>query len=166
MILYHGSTELVEHPEIRTSENYLDFGTGFYTTTSYVQAERWAKTKMRRENKSVGYVTIYEFDFDAAKADCTIRHFEKAEMSWLQFVTGNRSGENINDGADMHIGPVADDKVYRSIRLFETGVLDAEETIKRLKTEELQDQWTFHTDKILAYLKYIDNKEIRQEETK
>lgn len=163
MILYHGSTELVDRPEIRTSENYLDFGTGFYTTTSYEQAERWAKTKMRRENKSVGYVTIYEFDFDAAKAECTIRHFEKAEMNWLQFVTGNRSGETVNDGADMHIGPVADDKVYQSIRLFETGVLDAEETIKRLKTEELQDQWTFHTEKILSYIKYIDNKEIRKE---
>ena len=87
-------------------------------------------------------------------------------MSWLQFVTGNRSGEAVNDGSDMHIGPVADDKVYRSIRLFETGVLDAEETIKRLKTEELQDQWTFHTDKILSYVKYIDSKEIRQEEEK
>ena len=166
MILYHGSTELVDRPEIRTSENYLDFGTGFYTTTSYEQAERWAKTKMRRENKSVGYVTIYEFDFDAAKAECAIHHFEKAEMTWLQFVTGNRSGDTVNDGADMHIGPVADDKVYQSIRLFETGVLDAEETIKHLKTEELQDQWTFHTDKILSYMKYIDNKVIRREENK
>lgn len=28
----------------------------------------------------------------------------------------------------------------------ETGVLDAEETVKRLKTEVLQDQWTFHTE--------------------
>ena len=166
MILYHGSTELVDHPEIRTSENFLDFGTGFYTTTSYAQAERWAKTKMHRENKSVGYVTIYEFDFDAAKKECTICHFEKADMGWLQFVTANRSGEATNDDSDMHIGPVADDKVYRSIRLFETGVLDAEETIKRLKTEELQDQWTFHTDKLLSYLKYIDNKVIRQEESK
>lgn len=166
MILYHGSTELVDRPEIRTSENYLDFGTGFYTTTSYEQAERWAKIKMRRENKAVGYVSIYEFDFDAAKAECTIRDFPKAEMKWLQFVTGNRSGESSNDGADMHIGPVADDKVYQSIRLFETGVLDAEETIKRLKTEELQDQWTFHTEKILSYVKYIDSKEIRQEKVK
>lgn len=166
MILYHGSTELVNRPEIRTSENYLDFGNGFYTTTSYEQAERWAKIKMRRENKPVGYVTIYEFDFDVAKAECTIRVFPKAEMKWLQFVTGNRSGGFINDGTDMHIGPVADDKVYQSIRLFETGVLDAEETIKRLKTEELQDQWTFHTEKILSYVKYIDSKEIRQEEAK
>lgn len=63
----------------------------------------------------------------------------------------------------MHIGPVADDNIYRSIRLFETGVLDAEETVKRLKTEILQDQWTFHTEKMLSYLTFTESKEIRQE---
>ena len=40
MIIYHGSTVLVEKPEIRTGETFLDFGAGFYTTTSYEQAER------------------------------------------------------------------------------------------------------------------------------
>ena len=34
MILYHGSTELVDVPEIRKGDVYLDFGVGFYTTTS------------------------------------------------------------------------------------------------------------------------------------
>ena len=34
MILYHGSTVLVEKPEIRKGETFLDFGVGFYTTTS------------------------------------------------------------------------------------------------------------------------------------
>lgn len=45
MILYHGSTDLVDKPEIRESDVYLDFGVGFYTTTSFEQAERWAKKK-------------------------------------------------------------------------------------------------------------------------
>ena len=51
MIVFHGSTDLVESPEIRESEYYLDFGTGFYTTTSYEQAERWAQIKMRRQQE-------------------------------------------------------------------------------------------------------------------
>ena len=75
MILYHGSTELVERPEIRKKkkeDNYLDFGAGFYTTTSYEQAERWAKIKMRRENKNIGYVSVYEFDLEAAEKSCEI----------------------------------------------------------------------------------------------
>ena len=54
MILYHGSIDLVDKPEIRKGEVFLDFGVGFYTTTSYEQAERWAKIKMRRHNAVVG----------------------------------------------------------------------------------------------------------------
>ena len=111
MKLYHGSTVLVTTPEIRTGAFFLDFGVGFYTTTSFEQAERWAKIKMRREQSA--------------------------------------------------IGPVADDNVYQSIRFFETGVLNAEETVKRLKTEVLHDQWTFHTPKALSYCRFIDYKEVR-----
>ena len=42
MIIYHGSTQLVKIPEIRKGDTFLDFGPGFYTTTSAEQAERWA----------------------------------------------------------------------------------------------------------------------------
>ncbi len=164
MIIYHGSTELVDTPEIRVSDTFLDFGKGFYTTTSYEQAERWAHIKMRRKNKDIGYVCIYEFDFDAALRETVVSRFESADMTWLEFVVKNRRGEEHIDGVDMHIGPVADDNVYRSIRLFETGVLDAEETVKRLKAELLHDQWTFHTDKMLSFLKFIEAKEVYRED--
>lgn len=73
MIIYHGSTVLVEKPEIRISDSFLDFGTGFYTTTSEHQAERWAKSK-RRESKNIGYVSIYEFDFELAQKQAEIYH--------------------------------------------------------------------------------------------
>lgn len=164
MIVYHGSTVSVEKPEIRISENFLDFGVGFYTTTSYAQAERWARIKMRRENKNVGYVSVYEFNFEKAKTETVINHYSNADIDWLHFVVKNRKGESQINTADMHIGPVADDNVYRSIRLFETGVLNDEETVKRLKTEVLQDQWAFHTEKILSYLTFIKSEKIKQEE--
>ena len=79
MIIYHGSTVLVEKPEIRISDSFLDFGTGFYTTTSEHQAERWAKIKMRRESKNIGYVSIYEFDFELAQKQAEIYHFTHAD---------------------------------------------------------------------------------------
>ncbi len=164
MIIYHGSTVLVEKPEIRISNSFLDFGIGFYTTTSEHQAERWARIKMRRESKNIGYVSIYEFDFDLAQEQAEVYRFAHADMEWLQFVVRNRRGEVPQKTFDMYIGPVADDNVYRSIRLFETGVLDSDETVKRLKTEVLQDQWTFHTEKMLSYIRFIDSKEIRTEE--
>ena len=77
------------------------------------------------------------------------------------FVVNNRKGETSVEFADMHIGPVADDNIYQSIRLFETGAYDAEYTVKRLKTEVLHDQWTMHTNDVLKYLTFIQAKEIR-----
>lgn len=160
MILYHGSTEIVDKPEIRESKTYLDFGMGFYTTTSFEQAQRWAQIKMRRQNSDKCYVSVYEFDFEKAKKDFCIKQFNNADEEWLIFVVKNRSGEKSENNADMHIGPVADDNVYQSIRLFETGAYDAEYTVKKLKTETLHDQWTLHTNEIIKYLKFIEAKEI------
>lgn len=161
MILYHGSTDLVDTPEIRKGDVFLDFGVGFYTTTSYEQAERWARIKMRRNNAAVGYVSVYEFDLEAASKELSIDKFETADAKWLEFVVSNRKGDPVDDMKDMHIGPVADDNVYQSIRLFETGAYDAEYTVKKLKTEVLQDQWTLHTGKALSYLRFVEAKEIR-----
>lgn len=161
MILYHGSTEFVDDPQIRKGEAFLDFGIGFYTTTSYEQAKRWAQIKMRRKNVNIGYVSVYEFDTDKGEKELNIKRFESADEEWLTFVVNNRKGEDPNDTADIHIGPVADDNVYQSIRLFETGAYDAEYTVKRLKTEVLQDQWALHTSSALGCLTFIEAKEIR-----
>ena len=59
MILFHGSIDLVDKPEIRKGDVFLDFGVGFYTTTSYEQAERWARIKMRRNN-TLSYLKFVE----------------------------------------------------------------------------------------------------------
>ena len=155
MLIYHGSTEKVEHPEIRQEVAFHDFGRGFYTTSSYEQAKRWALIKMRRESTDIGFVSVYEFDFERALKERRVKKFENADMEWLHFVVGNRTGSASTEAYDMTIGPVADDKVYQSIKLFETGFLDAEETLKRLKTEVLHDQWTFHTTEMLKYCRFV-----------
>ena len=162
MILYHGSIVPVETPRILEGFRLLDFGQGFYTTRSYEQAERWAKTKMRREGRAVCFVSIYEFDDAAAKETLQIREFTQADAQWLRFVVNNRRGVQELPQADIDIGPVADDNVYASIRLFETNVLDEDETIRRLKTEALHDQITFHTDAALAFCRLIGVREIRE----
>ena len=161
MILYHGSTVPVEKPKIIAGNRFLDFGIGFYTTSSLQQAEDWAIKRMLRESVQTGYVSVYDFDFETVRSKFTVRQFSEADMEWLQFVVNNRKGIFPDASVDLHIGPVADDNVYRSIRLFETGVLDAEETVKRLKTEVLHDQWTLHTEAVLSYCKWIETKEIR-----
>ena len=52
MKLYHGSNVSVTSPEILESDIALDFGTGFYLTTDFEQAKKWAiLTTERRKNR-------------------------------------------------------------------------------------------------------------------
>ena len=60
MTLYYGSIEIVEKPQILHANRPLDFGTGFYTTTSRQQARRWVKLRMEQTGATVGYINTYE----------------------------------------------------------------------------------------------------------
>lgn len=159
MTLYHGSTVPVDNPKIISRTSFLDFGTAFYTTSSYQQAERWAQIKMRRDHVSIGYISSYRFDLEAAQRELSIVRFDTADAAWLQFVVSSRRGERPAIPADLYIGPVADDTIYQTIRLFEAGAYNAEETIKRLKTEVLHDQWAFCTEKALSFCTFLRSEE-------
>ncbi len=77
------------------------------------------------------------------------------DTTWLDFIISNRSGKVIEKPYDIVIGPVADDNVYLTVKLFENGILNKEEALKRLKVEKLYNQILFHTQKSLAYCSYI-----------
>ena len=48
MILYHGSHNVIEKPDISFSRDNTDFGKGFYATTIKSQAEKWTNRFKRR----------------------------------------------------------------------------------------------------------------------
>ncbi len=56
---------------------------------------------------------------------------------------------------DLIYGPVANDDVYEAFNLFAAGVLDRDDTLKRLKVKELYNQMVFTSRKALSYLKFI-----------
>lgn len=62
MLLYHGSNVAVETPQILKTDRKLDFGTGFYLTSSYEQAERWVILTTKRRGNGTPTMTIYEVD--------------------------------------------------------------------------------------------------------
>ena len=158
MKVYHGSIVVVENPEIRISDRYLDFGYGFYTTMNHEQAVKWTEKQKNRNKVKTGYISIYDFDFERAKSELKIIYFDKTNKEWLDFISTNRKGQ-CSDTYDIVIGPVADDGVYEVVRLYEIGIYDLEETLKRLKVEELYNQVLFHTEKSLRYLKYNKSEE-------
>jgi len=160
MIIYHGSTVAVEIPKIMQSERKLDFGEGFYATYNHEQAIRWSERVAARRKTSVRIVTEYEFNIDAAEKELQIIRFDKPDEVWLNFVNANRSGHILPEPYDIAIGPVANDAVYSTILLYEQGILDKDETIKRLKVQELFNQVLFHTEKSLQFCRYIRHETI------
>ncbi|MDR2804749.1 MAG: DUF3990 domain-containing protein [Dysgonamonadaceae bacterium] len=156
MKLYHGSIVQIEHPKLIKGDKFLDFGYGFYTTTNEKQASRWALIMKNRTKEKDSYLNIYELD-DNVFLNKKIRFLEFTEPSraWLEFVINNRRGKSLHD-YDLVKGAVANDTLYRTFSLYETGILSVEETIIRLKTHILFDQISFHTEQALKQLCFIE----------
>ena len=147
MRLYHGSTVVVRKPSLRPGRPNADFGKGFYTTSSFEQAVRWAHIKQEREEAQRAVVSVYEFDETLLDSpDLNIRRFTGADESWLYFVTDCRQSRKHN--YDLAQGPVANDKVFTTVNLFESGVLSAEAAILH--------QLSFHTDRVIKALKFVE----------
>lgn len=157
MRLYHGSNVEVIEPEIFVSTRNLDFGYGFYTTSSEEQAERWAKSQYKRRHKGRAMVTVYDFD-EKRQEEIKILKFEGPNEKWLEYVTENRKGIYRGDKYDLIIGPVANDNTMRVISDYMEGTIDKETALILLKPQKLKDQYAFLTVKGLDLLKFMEVK--------
>lgn len=91
MILYHGSNVLVSKPKILVTNRMLDFGAGFYTTSSREQVAKWAKTQTIRCKNGSPIISIYNIDEEVLQGISMLK-FDSANREWLKFVTDNRKG--------------------------------------------------------------------------
>ena len=157
--LYHGSTVAVRKPSLRSGRPNADFGKGFYTTSNYEQAVRWAHIKKEREDAARAVVSVYEFDETLPnQAGRNIRHFTGADEPWLLFVADCRKSRPHD--YDIVQGPVANDKVFTTVNLFESGVLSAEAAILQLKAYKTYDQLSFHSARSIVTLQFIESMEV------
>lgn len=160
-LLFHGGSHIITTPEIREPERTLDFGKGFYLTTSKEQAERWVKNRLLTPDAE-GYVNTYTFNLMSAIGQLNVKIFESANEEWVDFVLANRMIDGYSHDFDIVIGPVADDKVYTQFSLFEQGIISKETLIRELKTYRLVDQYLFHTEKALPHLKFISHYAVKK----
>ena len=155
MIVYHGSNVVVSEPRLVAQNRNLDFGFGFYTTTNKAQAIAFADKVFRRRREGDRVISIYEFDAQAAFAECSFLRFESPDEAWLDFVSENRAGIYKGKLYDLVYGPVANDDVYATFTLYTSGALTKEQTIETLKTKKLYDQLVLSSEKALGFLHFI-----------
>ena len=157
MILYHGSNVLVDEPKIIASARRLDFGVGFYLTSSYEQAERWAMLTAKR--KGVGKAQVISYEFNEIELDkIKVLVFKEANFEWLKYASHNRRDLQVSDDYDVVIGPVANDRTMPVIVAYFAGIYDEEETIRRLMPQKLQNQYAFKTERSLSLLSFKEAK--------
>lgn len=165
MILYHGSNLEINEIDFNKCKPYKDFGQGFYLTSIKQQAVRMA------ENRAALFggepvVTVYEVDDDIMnKENLNTRCFGlKPTIEWARFIVNNRSREfnditsidcNLDAKYDVVLGPVADDAIAATIRRFMGENLDEEGLQRKLTYRELSNQYSFHTEKAISYLRKV-----------
>ena len=155
MKLYHGSNIIVKEPKILKSDRKLDFGTGFYMTSSLEQAKKWSTLTTARRGVGKATVSVYNIDeYELTKL--RILKFNEPNKEWLRYVSNNRRNEYMEDDYDIVIGPVANDKTMPVINYYFTGVYTEEETIKRLLPQKLKDQFVFKTKEAIELLNFCE----------
>lgn len=161
MRLYHGSNVEVRKPNLLKSRKKTDFGRGFYTTTQKEQAEHWTTIKIDRAKIGRRIVSVFEID-DAllTNPELKIREFNGPDEAWLNFVVDSRKG--VEHNYDLVFGPVANDKVFTVVNLYESGVLDALAAIAELKAYKTYNQLSFHTPRVINVLKFVESYEVKE----
>ena len=145
MILYHGSRQIVEYPEIRKAKYNKDFYFGFYCTRDEEQAKRWAARYGIK-----GYLNKYEYVPDG-RLNCKM--FNEMTEEWLDFIVACRSGKSHK--YDIVEGPMADDTIYNYVQNYIDGKISRAAFWELAKFKHPTHQISFHTVSALDTLTFI-----------
>lgn len=157
MKLYHSSNIIVEFPDTMHSRNYLDFGRGFYLTSLYDQAIRYAQRFKRRGQTA--WLNTYKISLSEKKL-WKIKRFETYDKDWLDFVAQCRNGNDVGD-YDMIIGGIANDRVIMTLDRYFSNEISEVEALGLLRFEKPNIQYCIRSERMLQEcLTYIESKQI------
>ena len=63
---------------------------------------------------------------------------------------------------DLVFGPVANDNVFTTVNLYESGILDVAAAILQLRAYKTYDQLSFHTERVIKLLRFVESYEVRE----
>ena len=170
MLLYHGSNINIKEINLAMCRPYKDFGKGFYLTEIREQAEKmaWIVACIYGGN---GGINLYEFDKETVmKSTLRIKDFGvETSEEWARFVRNNRSrsfiesdsfDNNTENQFDIVIGPIANDAMAVLFRQYENGMIDFETLLKGLEYRETTNQYSFHTERAIRFLKKVGSQNV------
>ena len=144
IILYHGSKEIVEFPEIRIQKYNKDFYFGFYCTLFPEQAIRWAT-----RYDGIGYLNEYQYVPDSS---LNVKTFSEMSEEWLDFIVACRTGKAHD--YDIVEGPMADDEVWDYVEDYLSKRISREAFWALARFKHPTHQILFCTDRALDTLSF------------
>lgn len=175
MLLYHGSYTEISSIDLAYSKRTLDFGKGFYLTSSYQQALNYIPSAVRKNIRwrklpsdfkvEDGCVSFFRFH---PSPELKMRYFETAGLDWLHFISANRDDSLFQallqeyHTYDIIGGKVADDNTAATLNSYITGEYGTPGseradnfTISQLLPERLTDQFCFRTKEAIGALEFV-----------
>ena len=154
IIVYHGGTETIENPICKFGRKNLDFGQGFYVTNLREQAITWANN-MARNRKMPAVLNRYRLDREAILQNARCKIFKAYDKEWLEFIVGNRTGQELAKDYDYVEGGVANDRVVDTINLYIAGLMELSTALRELSKHQPNNQiCILSQDLINKYLEY------------
>lgn len=170
LILYHGSTEIMEVPQFGKCKSYNDYGRGFYCTEHIELAKEWAC------NEAVdGFVNKYEIETEGLKI-LNLSSDEYTILHWLALLMEHRKvrlstpvmkrgcewlKEHFlpnTDGYDVIIGYRADDSYFSFARAFvnnEISLSQLSYAMRLGKLGKLGEQFVLKSRKAFVEIKFV-----------
>lgn len=161
-VVYHGTAQKFQVPDLSHTRGQKDFGVGFYLTTDKAQAEEFAKIQSRRERVNTAYINQYYIEsFEGLK----VKEFDGANEEWLRFICANRTRKLPKHGYDIIIGKIADDDTRITLEQYLAGLFieparqmgstPEQFAINTLRTDRLKNQLCVCTEAGILRLKFI-----------
>ncbi|MGN0547948.1 MAG: DUF3990 domain-containing protein [Acutalibacteraceae bacterium] len=167
VILYHGSSEIIEKPVFGKGKPYNDYGQGFYCTEHAELVKEWACSE-----GVDGFVNKYELDTEGLKVlnlsseKYTILHWLALLMNYRKFRLSTpvmRRGVEwlkehflIDIGEyDLIIGYRADDSYFSFARAFVSNEISLKQLNYAMRLGKLGEQYVLKSEKAFEQIKFI-----------
>lgn len=169
IILYHGSTKVIERPMLGFGNPKNDYGLGFYCTENLELAKEWASTEQNN-----GFANRYELDLD----ELTIFHLNEKPyhiLNWLSILLKNRTFvlsqglpfetrryllDNFlpeYESYDIIIGYRADDSYFSFANAFLNNTISLEQLRKAMMLGKLGEQVVLKSEKAFEQIVFKES---------
>lgn len=167
MILYHGSSEIVEKPTYGKGYAHNDYGRGFYCTESLNLAKEWACPETKD-----GFANKYEFNTKGLKI-LRLNSSKYHILNWIAILLNNRifaKRSPISKAASDYIqkeflpdlspydvicGYRADDSYFTYAKDFLNNTISVEQLAKAMKLGNLGEQIVLMSPKAFNHISFI-----------